>query len=251
MALYTKYFEDVSSFNIENYKEFMLDDIIFNKIKLRKMDETLENEKKMVEDNKTDPLENDILFPNREDELFWCIYIGLYGFLEYEQIKRSFYNTIISEKQKIGKFYSENFRKMSELKIETTNKEIKEIIANFMLNKPMDIEMLYGFSTYYQTLIRIINIDKEIYMDIEPYEYKNEIILIKKGKEYGIDLEKSYKENLNTYFKIEKFNKPLKAISCYNVGELRDIADKLTLSKINSGVNKQELYKNIYIYCTW
>ena len=250
MALYTKYFEDVSSFNLENYKEFMLDDIIFNKIKLRKMDQNLENEKKMEEDKK-DPLMNDVIFPNKDDQLFWCIYIGINGVLEYEQIKRSFYNKIISEKQKIGNFYSENFKKMNNIKIKITNKEIKEIIANIMLNKEMDIEMVYAFAIYYEILIRIINIDKEIYLDIEPNEYKNEIILIKKGKEYGIDLENSYKENLDCYVKLEKYNKPLKAISSYNVGELREIADKLTYSKIDSNSNKQELYKNISIYCSW
>ena len=52
------------------------------------------------------------------------------------------------------------------------------------------------------------------------------------------------------YFKLEKYNKPLKGISYYNIGDLREIGDKLEIPNIENIKNKQDLYREIYIYCS-
>jgi len=246
MTFYTKYFEDVSDVNINDYNNFMLNDIEYNKIKLKKMDKL---DTSIIIEKKEEFI-GDVTYPNREDSLFWCIFIYTQGTLEYNKIQRSYHNIIISEKQKIVNYYSKNIKLMKELNVKLTNAEIQEIISNIMINNDVNIDMLYAFSIYYKLRIYILKPEKEIYVDIKPNEEENFIILVKKDKEYGIDLEKLLLKKLDRYYKLEKYNKPLKGISTYNISELREISDKLELQNVNNKTSKQDLYKEIYIYCS-
>ena len=65
MTFYTKYFEDVSNLNINDYNDFMLNDIEYNKIKLKKMDKL--NTSIIIE--KREEFIGDVTYPNREDSL--------------------------------------------------------------------------------------------------------------------------------------------------------------------------------------
>ena len=246
MTFYTKYFEDVSNLNINDYNDFMLNDIEYNKIKLKKMDKL--NTSIIIE--KREEFIGDVTYPNREDSLFWCIFIYINGTLEYEKIQRSYHNIIISEKQKIGNYFSKNFRIMKDLNIKLTHKEIQQIISDIMINNEVNIDMLYAFSIYFKLRIYILKPDKELYIDIKPDNEDNFVVLVKKGKEYGIDLDKLLYQKLYRYFKLEKYNKPLKGISYYNMGDLRELGDKLEIPNIENIKNKQDLYREIYIYCS-
>jgi len=247
MTFYTKYFEDVPDMNVNDYMNFILDDKEYNKIKLKKMDKL--NTSMIIE--KREEFIGDVTYPNRKDSLFWCIFIYINGTLEYENIQRSYYNIIISEKQKIGNYYSKNFRIMKYLNIKLTHKEIQQIISDIMINNDVNIDMLYAFSIYYKLRIYILKPEKEIYIDIKPDEEENFVVLVKKDKEYGIDLDKLLYQKLYRYFKLEKYNKPLKGISYYNMGDLRELGDKLEIPNIEKITNKQDLYREINIYCEW
>ena len=74
-------------------------------------------------------------YPKKPDSLFWCLFIALYGYKEYNQIDNHYSNVEMVEKQKLMELMkkSPNMMKTSDRKI--TKVLSQEIMSDFMTNK--------------------------------------------------------------------------------------------------------------------
>ena len=180
--------------------------------------------------------------PEEQDKLFWCFYIFLYGFAEYQLAKTSIFkiekDIKISSATKLvnaKNIIKENKLKMSELQNELTQQDIISVKGLYALCIIHNINILYIKNrTYYDIKVCdkqinvIINTNNEIYM--------NDNIIEIKINEYK-----------SSYWKIENISKPLKSVSSYSLVELQNICANLNIpiKKQNKNCLKKELYESI------
>ena len=238
MSFYHEVFMDNRNFNIEDMKKFIFNNDFYKSIK----PEIKNIEGNKEEEEEEDNIECNIFIPDRQDNLFWCIYISIYGMKEYKLIERGFTNIIMDEKLKIGNYFYENLKRMKTLNnLKITYGKIKEITSDYMTNKTTDIEMLYGMSIYYKK--RIILLNKCSHVNLEPEEFDNTLILIKKESMYGIHMNISINEIEENYLQLVCYDKPIKSISSFTVNELKTLAKRFDLDTTDS--DKKTIYYNL------
>jgi hypothetical protein len=208
----------------------------------------LDNNKNMKNYNKINCEENKNNFvrekseyytPYSYDKLFWCFY----------KIKNEYWDE--KESFKIEKEFKieciEKLRKnKNELKpykltlhsiendlLNERKISVKCLIALCVLHK---INLLYIFDNkYYELSNDSLDNTKNIFV-INNINNNDSLLLIKKDLDY-------YRNN---FYCIDNINKPLKAISGYNVKELELIAKKLQIMESSIGnKNKKDLYQII------
>lgn len=178
--------------------------------------------------------------PKRTDNLFWCIYIGLYSFKTYERIAHHYGNIEMEEKQKMMEYM-----KKSPTSVKNGNKKItkilfQEIMSDFMTNKRITMDMLIMYSIYLNKRFLIVNVDKQSLPDRMYMEFgdsSNEtFVFYKSGKtDYSIELsqgeelDKKIEEISTTLFRFDNFDLPLKAISNYKLEELNSMSAPLNI----------------------
>jgi hypothetical protein len=184
----------------------------------------------------------DRFFPEEQDKLFWCFYIFLYGFAEYQLSKTSIFkiekDIKISSATKlvnVKNIIKENKLKMSELQNELTQQDIISVKGLYALCIIHNINILYIKNrTYYDIKVCdnqinvIININNDIYIPDNISEIK-------------------INEYKSSYWKIENISKPLKSISSYSLAELQNICTSfnIPIKKQNKNILKKELYESI------
>lgn len=263
MSFYNNIFVGNNDFDIGSYKEFMYDNILKDKYKKIEREPVIEIEKEVIERK----IENDVTFPEIQDQLFWCIYIALekssncnkkftyndnYYFLKSDLRKAT--NVMMDIKKQIVNYFSENIKKMKEINVKITNATIQEINSDIATNSISTIKSLYAYAIYYKA--RIVIVKNDFYLDIYPNNCSKSdlfnIVIVKKNKEYGVhgSPELYIDEIQKEYFKLETFENPLKSISKYTVTELRDLAHYFDL-KYEKKMDKQTLYRDLSRMCEW
>jgi len=208
-----------------------------------------------------------ILFtPCEKDKLFWCFYIILHGFNEYELHHSDYY---ITEK---------NFKISSVEKLRSMKPQIKEMKLKMKFNEIEDelvnqsqitLKGLDALCFIYK--VSIVVISGKTYCDIDFNGLDNDNDNLKKGiiiqtskdtKEYSIRYSNNNNENnkdqgqdevyltnvRNTFWKIENVQKPLNAVSGYTIKELHTICSKLDIpfvSELGKNKTKPVLYEEI------
>jgi hypothetical protein len=195
------------------------------------------------------------IFPKKPDNLFWCIYVALYGYNEYIQIGHRYGNIEIEEKHKMMVLMTKNptFAKNSTKKI--TKALFQEIMSDFMTNKKITMDMLTMIANYHNkrfwiTFLTEMGEPEPYFMEISSNDAcTTEIILLyKRGKnDVSISDENTnssvYDNIRNTRFKFENGDSPLKAISTYKTHELEHIFDVLDIER-----EPDKKYKKIDYY---
>jgi hypothetical protein len=197
-----------------------------------------------------------IIFPEKMDNLFWSIFISVYGYTEYETIGRCYSNREISEKQNIMEFIKKNPKSLKNMNKKITKAMTQEILSDIMSNKKTTLDVLPAFALFYKKNIIILNEkNKNIYLKINLVEDTKEYILLIKNKKgfFGVDTDITREKIQNifdTKFCLEDYNKPLKTISNYKSDELNYIGEMMGLD-INIKLKKQELYNEICKLICW
>ena len=197
-----------------------------------------------------------IIFPEKMDNLFWSIFISVYGYTEYETIGRCYSNREISEKQNIMEFIKKNPKSLKNMDKKITKAMTQEILSDIMSNKKTTLDVLPAFALFYKKNIIILNEkNKNIYLKINLIEDTKEYVLLIKNKKggFGLDPDTSSEKIQNifdTKFCLEHYNKPLKAISNYKSDVLNSIGEMMGLD-INIKLKKQELYNEICKLICW
>jgi hypothetical protein len=173
--------------------------------------------------------------PFQKDKLFWCFYIILNGYEEYEMNRSSSFSIEKQIKIETVEKLKSIKEKLKELKLKRTELEDE------LVNKPtISIKGLYALCLVHNVSITYIYGRK--YCVIAPDEQgqaeqgqaKRGIIIQNEKKEDSLrwinDDDDFLTKIKQDYWHIENVQKPLKAPSAYTLYELQEIANKLQIS---------------------
>ena len=186
------------------------------------------------------------------DNLFWNIFIKVYGEAEFFNIGSKFMNREWEEKNMIRSYFNDKQKELQMINHKITIGNIKEMMSEYMVNTNTTLLGLIGLSVYYKMPIILVDLEKRTHLPFIPINTEREtLVLIKikgKGKapdHYEVGDESVIKET----FSLFSYTRPLSAISKYNRGELDEIAQ---LVKIDSHKKtKDELYKMLSQELVW
>lgn len=210
------------------------------------------NEKEKDHVLKSNPIKDKIIpkekifIPKQKDTLFWCFYIMTYGEANYEMLHPI--NLIVEKKWKIE--YIEKIRQNKNLLKQHKYATLVHI-ENQLLNEEK-IDLKTFFSLCVLENLNIFYINKKTYYDLSMNESKDEIFILRhhyenKGK-YGFEKanEEILQNDRKSLFKIENFEKPLKAMSSYKNQELIDFCIRLGLEIVNQDTKKPKKKQDLY-----
>lgn len=211
--------------------------------------------------SKTSP----VIFPDKMDTLFWCIYIAHYGEDAYLAIGNKYGNAEITEKQKIVEFLKSNKNVLKNIRRKITQSCFQEIMSDLMTNAKTTLLSFVAFSVYYKKHILLLNENNKTFLEyrwddlsIFNKEENRELgqwVIIKycENKKYGVFTESTDNVGklISTYHYIYEPDKPLKGISTYKMGELVEIASKITALEKDIKRTKPDLYGKIWHCLLW
>lgn len=226
----------------------LLEKYAFNNQNIHKLISSEYFEKKIEKKNKkiikVEKKKMDNFFiPEQQDGLFWCWFIFIYGFSEYEILKK---NNFVIEKQYKIKFVDKvrkNKKKLKEMKVKIYDMEghlANDPKLNINYLEPMlildNLNFLYMNDKFYYSNINIPG---------------NKVCIIKyfeKLDKYGLFLEDTDKlyDYTNKLLQVESLKKPIKSISNYKAQQIKDICKKLNIDIMKTPTKcktKKQLYQ--------
>lgn len=200
--------------------------------------------------------------PSQKDKLFWCFFIIIHGYEEYEINRTSSFS--IEKKIKIEAVEQLKMikDKLKELKLKRTELEYE------LVHQPtISIKGLYALCLIHNVSITYVYNRKYCELNKTDTVLKRAIIIQNEKKEDSLRWMTSvssntsvgvsssdnafYKKIQEEYWHIENIQKPLKAVSAYTIKELQDISQRLqidlytTLNDKQKPKSKSKLYQEI------
>jgi len=180
------------------------------------------------------PKKDDTSFtPFQKDKLFWCFYILLKGYEDYEFNKTNSFS--IEKKIKI-----ETVEKLKGIKEKLKELKLKrtELEDNLVNQSTISLKGLYALCLVHNISITYIYGRK--YCEINHNIDNPTNIMIENSLHYEeVDFLKNVREN---YWHIENIQKPLNAPSAYSLKEMQDICNKLQIT-LETTVNEKPKLK--------
>jgi hypothetical protein len=189
-----------------------------------------------------------IFVPSEQDTLFWCYYIIVNGDNAYETLPNK--NSLISKQLKIE--LVSLIRKSKDIIKTYKFDTITNIESNLANDATLNAKTFLTLSAIAN--INVIYISKKTYF--ESFMNDTELVYIireqnqvsKYVKKYGYQL--GTKEDIqsirDTLYKLDKIDKPIKAMSAYKVEELVVICERLAIETINKETGKNNTKKDLY-----
>lgn len=205
-----------------------------------------QNMKKIItrpekKNEKLDKKHPSMFIPSQHDKLFWIFYVMKKGFDDYNLHQ---YTNEFSEENKIKFEYVDKIRANKALLKSHKIQKMSECESDLINERTISMKTFH-------VLCIIENIDfvfftKNSYFSFMKNEekYENLHVLHRINDYYAYEMNKSdlvpmYKE---VRFKIEKYDKPLKAISSFKSDELIEIANFFKVDKMKDGKKKTKQY---------
>ena len=253
------------SININEFSNLFLTKNIRNEI-IKKEQEVLKEELKtelVIETSKTEIIDekNELIEPYQKDSLFWCIYIIVHGYNDYNNIIRNYGVRQLEEKQKIFEYIKENKLNIKNTNYKITNVSISEMMSEFItVHKETSILCLIAMVVYYNINIIIVDLDNHTMLEFwsnkeeipnhnNDYKRNTYVLYKRKNGKYKLRIENitttKISEMRDEYIVLESYNKPLKSISSYKVNELEIMIKKLGICMEEKKYKKNELYEMI------
>jgi hypothetical protein len=211
--------------------------------------------KSVATEQKNPPRKQSIHLP--KDNLFWNIFISVYGLTEYKLIGSKYMNREWEEKNNIRAAY---MNKLKEL--QTTNQKItlgsaKEMLSEYMTGGKTSLLGVIGMAVYYKIAIYLFDDVKKIYLPFVPQSTDHPTCILFKtsnDRSFGCGYELySGEKTLETLceesFGLESYQKPLRAISTYKRAELNILAEKHGISFYDK--SKDEVYRALSQHLVW
>jgi hypothetical protein len=188
--------------------------------------------------------------PQKEDTLFWSIYVLHYGEAEYTMIGGKYKNAELQEKQNILGYIQKNHNMIKTCArtndVKLSNVRMQETTAEMMINKKTSWHAFQVMCMYYK--INAIIVQNEIYMKFmiddsyETYIFERSV-----DGHFAIDVVPLLKERMSiieaTCLKVDPFlPKLLKGISTYKTSELEEMGNKLGVTPNESKPKKNNWY---------
>lgn len=201
------------------------------------MNETKKVDKPTQKKNIIDYRDN-IFFPQQSDQLFWCVYITIFGHHEYDMI----HNFFTVEKDIKYRWVEELRTKREILKlIKVSRSVVEDELTNC---KKISMKTVKALCHLFD--INFVFIDNKKYYEIITNENKRIDVVEQKAQKFGLkqaismDKLEYYRAH---YWRLENLDKPLKCISNYKTDELKDICKKLHIDY--SKMTKPVMYQSI------
>jgi hypothetical protein len=194
--------------------------------------------------------QNSLFIPKEKDSLFWCFYIIKNGEIKYDtltnrneiiakQIKISYIEKIRKEKQTI-KIYK--FDSISNIESNLVNDNVINPKTFLTLCALENLNIIFiSNKTYFQLSM---NDSKEIFIINEINNSSNGRYNIKYGFEIGSD--EAINNIKESFYYIDKIDKPIKSLSSYKTKDLLEICFKLAIETTNKDTNKTKSKKELY-----
>lgn len=210
----------------------------------------------IIKEEKVNNRNKDRICPNKMDTLFWCVFIAVYGYDEYNTITNHYLNREMEERQKIIDHLKKNPSKIKNANVKITKVAFQEMLSDLMISKKITLPLVIMLCLYYNIVIFVVfdNIYIEFSVNNEILDKQKFIIYKNHKREYEIDLDSSNDKvnNIcNNFLKIENHLKPLKAISNYTINELKEILHKINIKDdtVKELKSKTSIYNYINDYC--
>ena len=217
-------------------------------------------ENQVVENKKMK--ENDhLIYVKQDDTLFWCLYIMNHGFPEYHNIGRNYGVKELEEKTKIYDFVKKNPLLVKNTNTKITNVAIKEILSELVsVQRKMSFQCMIATLVYYQKNLIIVDktktsmlefwIDRDNIPSINSKELMQTFVLYRDERgNYKLQVENisvsTIMDMRASMYSWESYEKPLKGLSTYKMGELEEIGKKLKIDTTTKKRKKNELYAEI------
>lgn len=220
-----------------------------------------------------------VFYPNMDDSLFWCMYVHEHGLGAYETqrvLKKNMVNTMMTVKrQMFDHFNKDTQQTLKHTNHKITNAILNEIKCDLMTRSLSSIQNLIACCVYWKCTI-VLELGAGVYAtfackdyveDLQEDEDANTVLLyvVKVGKQdatertfnknkfkFAMETDKErIIEKLHTmrasWYKIDHYQKPIKAISNYNVNDLLVIYEKVCVTGDVLKMKKQDIYYEIVV----
>ncbi len=192
----------------------------------------------------------DMISPCQRDSLFWCIFIAIHEYKEYNVIRNNHNTREIEWKQELSKKITSNPSKIKNSNHKTTKANVSEILSDLMTNPyKTDILCLIAITVYYNINIIIMNDAKNLRFEFitNAIDDAKTYLFYKNDKNnYSIKIEPLLEFEItdirNTSYLIENNEKPIKSIGSYKVDILEQYVKKFGLYKNTEKYKKTDLY---------
>jgi hypothetical protein len=199
-----------------------------------------------------------LFFSNKEDTLFWAIYIQVYGYAAYLEIGVKYKNVEMEEKRKIMVHLKAN---TNTYKTGTTHKltgvEIQEIMSDLMTCRKTNLLSVYALSIYYNLSICLVK--DLLYHEFLVHSATESVVIYYTHGRYGLYLtENAPVFDKNACFRLDGIYKPLRGVGSYKVADLETIFEKVVRPTLSNEdmtafkkMKKGDLYDAILQKCLW
>jgi hypothetical protein len=211
--------------------------------------EKQEKQEKQGSHDKKDDNQDKICIPLEQDSLFWCYYILVNGDTAYEMLNNK--NTLVTKQLKIDlvstirknkdiiKTYK--FDTITNIESNLANDNILNAKSFLSLCAIANINVIYiSKKTYFESFMNDTTI---VYVISEQINTQSKYV-----KKYGYQLANpEFINNIRaTLYKLDKVDKPMKAMSAYKVEDLVAICERLDISIFNKDNGKNKTKKDLY-----
>jgi hypothetical protein len=193
------------------------------------------------------PIVSSLYFPEKQNSLFWSLYISLNGMNDYLTLPKGKQRTLeLSENQKVMNWIQKNPKAMKTFNHKITQSKTQQILSDLMIISPNNLAVLFAYSAFHETSIVLFH--QYTYLEIKPTETTEKTIHIiydATKKRYGLKMKNEEHITIpnyaETHIALEFFVKPLKSVGNYKVSELQEMAVKANLS-CDAKQKKADLY---------
>jgi len=192
---------------------------------------------------KTQEVKETEFIPQEQDTLFWCYYKIVHGDASYETLNNK--NSLVAKQMKIE--LVSLIRKHKDIVKTYKFDTITNIESNLANDNILNIKTFLSLCAIAN--INVIYINKKTFF--ESFMNDTDVVYIIREhlyKKYGYEL--SNQEQINTIreslYKLDKIDKPIKAISAYKVEEIIAMSKRLSIDTIHKETGKNKSKKDLY-----
>ena len=183
-----------------------------------------------------------LITPHHKDKIFWCFFIILKGYEEYQMCGTNSFSVQNSIKIEVVEKLKTIKEKLKELKLKRTELEDE------LVNKPyITVKGLTALCLIHNISITYIFGRKFCEINPQPEITKKHIIMQNHKKEDSLRLsddaaeESAFLKQIHDeYWFIENIQKPLNAPSAYSVKELQEICERFQIDTFTTANEKQK-----------
>jgi hypothetical protein len=191
--------------------------------------------------------------PKQRDSLFWSLYIGHFGYADYNRITFNGGVQKLEVHQKIVDTLKQNPSRWKQVNQKITKVAIEEVYSDLLTNiKKSSLDNILAYACYFQKNIFIVHMQQKSYWDIQ-YEEADETIVLRLDNDNCFHIQpdcsvEEIQQLKNNRISLESYSKPLRPLSFYKVNQLQEMTSNLHM---DYAMKKQDLYENLLHQIKW